>query len=122
MVTKILGFVILSLSSVAFAQEITPEAGILDLLKSWPQVGKLLAFVLALQIFLRGLAEALTRISDYTENTYDNKVAAYASQAAWFLGAFVGKVGYGEPKLVTEVKVAKALSSTGTVTLTEEPK
>ena len=65
-------------------------------------VAKIIGFAIAAQLMLRGLAEGLTRISVLTKNKTDNKIAAYLSQAAWFLGAFMGKFGYSVPKLVVE--------------------
>lgn len=81
----------------------------LPFLSSWPEFGKVMAFVVGLQVLLRGLAEGLTRISAMTDNTWDNKVAAVFSQTAWFLGAILGKIGYGEPKLVSDEKVENAV-------------
>jgi hypothetical protein len=93
-------------SSIALGQD--QQSPFVDIFKSWPEIMKLLAFVAALQVFCRGLSEALTRISNYTDNTWDNKIAAYAAEAAWFLGAILGKVGYGEPKLVSQEKIDQA--------------
>jgi len=98
-----LGFLV---SSIALGAEALagPVDDALPFLKSWPEFGKVLAFVIALQVALRGLAEGLTRISDYTDNAWDNKLAAILSETAWFLGTLLGKVGYGEPSLVTKEK------------------
>lgn len=65
-------------------------------------LAKLVAFAIALQLFLRGAAEALTRIADYTDTTWDNKAAAWLSEAAWVIGSVLGKFGYGTPKLVAQ--------------------
>lgn len=75
---------------------------LIEMITSAEGLAKLVAFAIALQLFLRGMAEALTRISDYTETTWDNKAAAWLSQAAWVLGSILGKFGYGTPKLVVE--------------------
>ena len=93
-------------STIALGQDVPAEVNpdILGYLTSLPWLAKALAFVMALQIFLRGAAEALTRVADYTETKWDNKLAAWFSQASWFLGVFLGKLGYGVPKLVIEEK------------------
>lgn len=98
-------------SGIAIAQEaavLTEEGSLLGLLNNFPGLMKLLVFVAALQIFLRGLAEALTRLADYTETKWDNKAAAWASEASWILGVALGKIGYGEPKAVTQAKIEAA--------------
>ena len=68
---------------------------------------KIVAFVIAIQVFLLGLGEALTRISKYTANTWDNDLAQKISKAAWYIGVFVSKFGYSAPKLVVEEKAKK---------------
>lgn len=67
-------------------------------------VAKIVGIVVTVQLCLYLFATALTKISVWTENKWDNKAAAYASQAAWFLGVFIGKFGYSTPKLVIEEK------------------
>lgn len=73
-----------------------------------------IAFGGGLYILLWGLAEGLTRISVFTENTWDNKLAAWLSQATWILGTALGKIGKA-PKLViqeqVDQKVAEAQKS-----------
>jgi len=109
--SKLLGLVIFALSAcyADFALAAEAQAGTvtdaLPFLQSWPEFGKVLACVLALQVFLRGLAEGLTSISDYTDNTWDNKAAAVLSETSWFLGTLLGKIGYGQPTLVTRAIV-----------------
>lgn len=68
---------------------------------------KIAAFIVALYFFLFGLGEALTRISVYTKNGWDNKAAAILSQILWFMGSFLGKFGYKLPKLVLEDEAKK---------------
>ena len=64
----------------------------------------------AMLAFLRGLAEALTRLS--TRFPGVSKSAQAVSSAAWILGAFIGKWGHGEPVLVSQEK-AKAFAEKG---------
>ena len=68
---------------------------------------KLIAFIVSLQLVLFAVAEALTRISAFTENKWDNDLAQKVSKAAWFLGVMIGKFGYSAPKLVVEEKAKK---------------
>lgn len=68
-------------------------------------VAKLLGIMVGIQFILYGLATGLTKISVYTENKWDNKLAAILSQASWFLGVFLGKFGYSIPKPVLEEAV-----------------
>lgn len=75
-------------------------------------MAKALGILIALSIFLRGLAEALTRVSRFTKNKWDNKLAAWISEAAWILGVALGKLGYSAPKLVIEEK-AKQINEKG---------
>lgn len=53
------------------------------------------------------LGELLTRISVWTENKWDNKAAAWISQATWMIGAFSGRMGWKLPKLVIEWEAEK---------------
>jgi hypothetical protein len=71
---------------------------------------KLIAFVVAIQLVLFAVAEALTRISVITENKWDNDLAQKISKVAWFLGVMIGKFGYSTPKLVIEEKSKKVNS------------
>lgn len=64
--------------------------------------GKILAIMVGVQVILRGLAEGLTRISAWTDDNTDNKIAAYLSQAAWLLGVTLGKFGVSVPTLVIQ--------------------
>lgn len=105
----------LSMSDVGIGQEAAAKSLPMDSLLGFVKglanpefVAKIAAFMMALQIILRGLAEGLTKISDYTSNTWDNKFAAYASEASWFIGVWLGKFGYGEPKAVTQEKIDQA--------------
>jgi hypothetical protein len=68
---------------------------------------KLIAFIVSLQLVLFAVAEALTRISAFTETKWDNDIAKKVSKAAWFLGVMIGKFGYSTPKLVIEEKAKK---------------
>jgi len=65
---------------------------------------KVIPVMIAIQVILYGLAEGLTRLSVFTENKWDNKVAMWLSQAAWVLGVLLGKFGYSTPKLLIEEK------------------
>lgn len=69
-------------------------------------LAQLLIIFGALLAFMRGLAEALTRLSVRFPGV--SKPAQLVSDATWILGAFLGKFGHGEPKLVTAEK-AKAI-------------
>lgn len=68
---------------------------------------KLIAFIVAIQLILFAIAEALTRISVFTENKWDNDLAQKLSKISWFLGVVIGKFGYSVPKLVIEEKAKK---------------
>lgn len=70
---------------------------------------KYVSIFIAIQVFLFGLGEALTRISVYTDNHWDNKLAEKISSLAWMLGLVISKFGYSVPKCVIEEK-AKELS------------
>ncbi len=85
---------------IAFGQEINVE----KLAGEMPAVHKILAIMVGVQVGLYGLAEALTRVSVWTENKWDNKAAHYVGQASWALGALLGKFGYSVPKLILEEK------------------
>jgi hypothetical protein len=89
----------------AFGAEIDPA----KLASEMPQLQKILAIIVGVQVGLYGLAECLTRVSVWTENKWDNKLAYYISQIAWALGALLGKFGYSVPKLILEEK-AKQLN------------
>lgn len=79
----------------------------LSLLTDGNMLAKIVAFGLAIQIILYALGEALTRISVYTENKWDNDLAAKVSSIAWYLGLIISKFGYSVPKLVIEEKAKK---------------
>lgn len=110
----LLALFFLSISEVGFGEEAAAALpmdsllGFVNGLTNPEFIAKLAAFMLTLQIILRGLAEGLTKISDYTSTTWDNKIAVYASKAAWFIGVGLGKFGYGEPKAVTKEKIEQA--------------
>lgn len=70
-------------------------------------VAKLLGVMVGVQFMLYGLATGLTKIAVYTETKWDNKVSGWLSQAAWFLGVFLGKFGYSIPKPVLEEKASQ---------------
>lgn len=96
-----------------FAQEIIAasepqkSANFFELLINGEFIAKLIAFMVAIQIVLYGLSEGLTRISVYTENKWDNKIAEKISSVAWILGLVISKFGYSVPKLVIEEKAKK---------------
>jgi len=54
------------------------------------------------------LGEGLTRVSVWTENKWDNKIAAGLSSITWFLGTVLGRFGYKLPKLMIEDIVEQA--------------
>jgi hypothetical protein len=68
-------------------------------------IATILGIMVGVQFILYGVATGLTKIAVYTENKWDNKIAAILSQAAWFLGVFLGKFGYSIPKPVLEEAV-----------------
>lgn len=94
-------------TTLAFGQDGSPVANLLPFLKDWPTVIKVLGFMFALQVFLRGVSEALIKLSDVLDPgiTIDNKLAGWCSEAAWVLGVVLSKVGYGVP---TDVALEKA--------------
>lgn len=97
-------------SSVAFGQEsVATAAGVpfLEQLMKGDFIAKILAVMVGVQFILRGVAEGLTRISVYTESNWDNKIAAYLSEASWLVGSIIGKFGVGVPKLVIEESAKK---------------
>jgi hypothetical protein len=106
------------LSSIAWASDeqllplMTEEKGFLQTVMDGSFLTKLVVFMLAIQLVLYSLGEALTRVSVMTENKWDNKAAKYISNAAWILGLAISKFGYSVPKLVIEEK-AKKLESKG---------
>lgn len=67
-------------------------------------IAMIMAWILGIQIILRGIAEGLTRIAVYTETNIDNKVASWLSEITWIIGVAIGKFGYSVPKLVVEEK------------------
>ena len=110
---KFLALFVLFQATIALGQAVgaepvfTQEGGFMDLFKSWPEIGKLFAFGACVQILLRGISEALLKVSDLTETKWDNKVAAWCSEGAWVLGVALSKVGYGVPKAVVEEAAKK---------------
>lgn len=68
---------------------------------------KFLQWLAAIYLLMWGLGEGLTRISVWTENKWDNKLAALVSQVTWFIGAFAGRMGWKLPKLVIEHEAEK---------------
>lgn len=98
-------------STIALGQDAVPVVTtsiLTNPLEVWPGFMKVLAFIAALQILLRGIAEALTRISDFTETKWDNKTAGILSEISWVIGVALGKFGYGEPRLVSKEKIDQA--------------
>ena len=96
-------------STIALGQETDPMNALEDLRSLNPAlITKIIGIVIALQITLYGLGEVLTRVSKYTENKWDNKLAKVISEASWILGSLISKFGYSAPKLVIEEKASKA--------------
>jgi hypothetical protein len=79
-----------------------------DSLLDFLNIGKIAAWAIAVQVALRGVAEALTRIAKLTSTGTDDEIAGWISQAAWLLGTLLGKFGYSVPKLVVEEEIKKA--------------
>lgn len=117
-------YVWLMLPFMALAQEVAapaaaPEAPapawldlVLAALKKFvdpAMLAQIAAGAAVLLVFMRGLAELLLWISAKTENTVDNKIAAYVSEATWLLGVLTGKLGFGTPKAVM-IEKAKELN------------
>lgn len=110
---RLIFFLLFLQSTIALAQGEATQGGFADVFNSWPEIGKLFAFGLAIQMFLRGLAELLTRTSDWLDaksptKVWLQKVAAWCSELVWLLGTVLGKFGVGEPKLVTAEKIAQS--------------
>lgn len=106
---KILIFVAvwISMSTIALGQEAAPATETIIFLENLAKGefwAKILGIMVGVQVMLYGLASGLTKISVYTENKWDNKIASWISQAAWVIGAFLGKFGYSIPKPVLEEK------------------
>jgi hypothetical protein len=80
------------------------EINFLDKVLNSEFAPKLIAFVIAIQLVLYALGEALTRISVYTENTWDNELAKKIAKFSWFLGVIISKFGYSVPKLIADEK------------------
>lgn len=70
-------------------------------------LSKLMSMLAALYMGMWTLGEILTRISVWTENKWDNKLAERVSQVTWFIGAFCGRMGWKLPKLVIEHEAEK---------------
>lgn len=68
---------------------------------------KMMSILGSLYVGMWAIGEILTRVSVWTENKWDNKAAAWFSQATWFLGAFAGRMGWKLPKLVIEHEADK---------------
>jgi hypothetical protein len=98
-------------ASIALGQEpefVEQVVSIPKAISTWPGFAEFIAWMIGLQVMLRGVAEGLTRISNYTDTKWDNKIAGWLSEAAWLLGTGLGKLGYGVPKLVVEEKAKQA--------------
>jgi hypothetical protein len=65
----------------------------------WGAAELMLALV-AVQLGLRLAGEGLTKASKKTRAKWDNAVAKAVSSAAWILGEFLGRFGYGTPSEV----------------------
>ena len=104
-------------ASIAFGQaEPAPQVGFLEQLGNLDFLGKILAFGAIVQLALYCTAEVLTRLSAWIDTKSPTKVwvskfAAWASEAAWFLGSMLGKVGYSVPKLVMEEKAKEIMAT-----------
>jgi hypothetical protein len=77
---------------------------------------KVLGLMAIIQMMLYCVAECLTRLSDWLDTKSPSKVwvakvAAWTSEAAWFLGGLLGKFGYGTPKLVMQEKAKEIAAS-----------
>lgn len=112
MLTVVL-FVLLAFTQIALGQDaVAPdmfvEKSFLELLTDPATLAKFLALAVGIQVLLRGAAEGLTRISVITDAKWDNKLAYWLSEAAWVLGAIIGKFGYSEPKLVSQERIDQA--------------
>lgn len=113
----------LSCTTIAMAQAAAPATMPMDSLWLFlaslakPEfLAKIAAFMIAVQALLRGMSEVLTRASDWLDSKSSSKawlqkLAAWFSEASWFLGVFLGKFGYGEAKLVTQEKIDQAKSA-----------
>lgn len=100
---------IIAWATTGYGQEQAQAApGFWELIASGEFIAKATPLVIAGQVLLRGVAEGLTRISVLTENKWDNKLARWASDAAWISGVVIGKFGVGTPKLVVEEYADKA--------------
>ena len=87
-------------TSPAAAPAVEAAKGFFETILSPEFAAKLIALVVGVQLILRGLAEGLTKIAEVTETKADNKVAGWLGEAAWVLGAVIGKFGFGTPKAV----------------------
>jgi len=104
-----LSFLIILFSNFVYAADeqaavLIEEPGFLQLLTNGALFSKIIAFGLAVQVVLYALGEALTRVSVYTENKWDNNLAQKLSSIAWYMGLIISKFGYSVPKLVIEEK------------------
>lgn len=70
-------------------------------------LSKLMSILVSIYMTMWTLGEILTRISVWTENKWDNKLAERVSQVTWFIGAFCGRMGWKLPKLVIEHEAEK---------------
>ncbi len=70
-------------------------------------LAKMMSMLTALYMGMWVLGEALTRVSVWTENKWDNKAAERVAQITWFIGAFAGRMGWKLPKLVIEHEAEK---------------
>lgn len=71
---------------------------------------KLMSLLASIYMGMWTLGEILTRISVWTDNKWDNKLAERVAQATWFLGAFCGRMGWKLPKLVIEHEAEKIVA------------
>lgn len=113
-----LAFIIIFISNFVYAEDeqaavLVEEPGFLQLLTNGELFAKIIVFGLAVQMVLYALGEALTRVSVYTENKWDNNIAAKISGIAWYLGLIISKFGYSVPKLVVEEKAKQVSDKKG---------
>ena len=100
-------------STIALSQDALASGELAGVLDQWPEVGKMLALMFSIMVLLRSVAEVLTHMSAWLDTkspakAWLQRLAGWVSQAAWLLGVVLGKVGVGEPKLVTEEKIKAA--------------
>ena len=108
---KLIGFLMLLLSTSAFAQECQTalttayncavNGGFGTFEFSWSALaGFASVFLMASAVFLRLFAEVLGWIANKTKNTWDNKLVHFLMDVVNFIGKIIGWFGGGTPRLV----------------------